>query len=267
MAEIPADFMVWTKAPEVMYREDHRRHGAERRRKLPRLKIRNAPTSEVRNLLTYSPKLRRRPCVRYRIKDRQKSPMVWEAKCVPAWIKNENGLPVGPYRLLITLNVLQRNEVKFFLRDAPEGIPVKTLLLVAFSRWRSERMFEDTKDKLGVDYVEVRKYRPIQRHLVLTGLSHLCIAEFRQEHWEKPGTGRLPTANCDDNPRTLVAPRGSMLEETSRVDRCAISLNPRAKICRSESRPQANCTTIAGNRCIPQCSTHIQEASKAALSY
>lgn len=104
-------------------------------------------------------------------------------------------MPVGPYRLLITRNVLERNEVKFFLRDAPEGIPVKTLLLVAFSRWRSERMFEDTKDKLGMNHVEVRKYRPIQRHLVLTGLSHLCMAEFRQEHWGKNPT--WPSANCE----------------------------------------------------------------------
>ena len=266
VAEIPADVMVWTKAPEVMYREHHRRHGAGRRRKLPRLKIRNAPACEVRNLLTYSPKLRRQPWVRYRVKDGQKGPMVWEAKCIPVWIKNENGLPVGPYRLLITRNVLKRNEVKFFLSNAPEGIPVETLLLVAFSRWRIERMFEDTKDELGMDHFEVRKYGSIQRHLVLTGVSHLFLAEFRQEHrGEKPGPDRLPAANCDESPRTLVVPWGSMLEETKRIDRCAINLNPRAKRCRSQGPPQANRTTIAGNRCLPQGPTHMPVASKVAL--
>src|SRR3989304_5571086 len=65
VAEIPVDFMVWTKPPEVMYREHHRHRGAGRRRKLPRLKVRNTPACEVRNVLAHSPTLRRRPWVRY----------------------------------------------------------------------------------------------------------------------------------------------------------------------------------------------------------
>jgi len=197
VGEIPADFTVWTKQPEVMYREHARDRRGGRPRKFPRLKVRNTPACEVRNLLTWSPKLRRRPWVCYRVKDGEKGPMVWEAKCLPVWIKDENGLPVGPYPLLITRNVLKPEEVKFFLSNAPESVSVETLLLVAFSRWRIERMFEDSKDELGMDHFEVRRYVSIQRHLILTCVSHLFLAEFREQHRGKnpdPTIAQLRTA-------------------------------------------------------------------------
>ncbi|GMU36702.1 MAG: transposase [Phycisphaerae bacterium] len=73
-------------------------------------------------------------------------------------------LPDGPRPLLIARNVLRPAEVRFFLSNAPLGTPVETLLLVAFSRWRIERMFEDSKSELGLDHFEVRRYGSITRH-------------------------------------------------------------------------------------------------------
>jgi len=48
---------------------------------------------------------------------------------------------------------------------------------IAFSRWRIERMFEDTKDELGLDHLEVRRKVAIQRRLILTCVSHLFLAQ------------------------------------------------------------------------------------------
>lgn len=61
----------------------------------------------------------------------------------------------------------------------PDQVIVETLLLVAFSRWKIERLFEDSKMELGLDHFEVRKYASISRHLLLGCVSHLFLAELR----------------------------------------------------------------------------------------
>lgn len=252
VGEIPANSMVWTEPPEVMYRE-HSRARRGRPRKLPRLKVRNPAACEVRNLLKYSPKLRRVPWMRYRVKDGEKGPMVWEAKCLPVWIKDENGLPVGPYRLLITRNALRPQEAKFFLSNAPECVPVETLLLVAFSRWRIERIFEDSKDELGMDHFEVRRYLSIQRHLILSCVSHLFLAEFRLDHGGKKGRrDHRPTADGHQGPCPPVvawrAGQRPLLPAAGGSHRRAIDVNPAAQRRRPSSSPQANHPTITGHR-------------------
>lgn len=270
VGEIPASFTVWTKCPEVMYREHARDRRGGRPRKFPRLKVRNTPACEVRNVLTFSPKLRGRPWVRYRVKDGEKGPMVWEAKCLPVWIKDENGLPVGPSQLLIARNVLKREEVKFFLSNAPQRVPIETLLLVAFSRWRIERMFEDSKDELGLDHFEVRRYVSIQRHLILTCVSHLFLAEFRQEHrGEKSRPDDLPTAHGDEITGDLVVapgPRGrTMLATTCRLDHRAIDANAEAQPSRPPRPSKTNRAAIAGQRSVSKRRTHVQMDQKVAL--
>jgi SRSO17 transposase len=41
------------------------------------------------------------------------------------------------------------------------------LLLVAFSRWRVERCFQDDKSEIGLDQYEGRRYLGLKRHLIL----------------------------------------------------------------------------------------------------
>ena len=261
VGEIPVSFMVWTKPPEVLYREHarDRRHG--RPRKLPRLKVRNTPPCAVRHVLKHSPKLRQVPWVRYRVKAGEKGPMVWEAKCIPVWIKDENGLPIGPYRLLITRNVLKPDEVKFFLSNAPASVPVETLLLVAFSRWQIERIFEDSKDELGMDHFEVRRYLSIQRHLILTSVSHLFLAEFRVDHGgKKGGPDHRPSTDGDQGFGSPVGAGREVLLEAGRNDRRAIELNAAAQRRRPPGPPQANHPPITGDWRKTQRPTHVSVA-------
>ena len=42
------------------------------------------------------------------------------------------------------------------------------MLLVAFSRWRVERCFEDQKSEIGLDQYEGRRYQGLKRHLILS---------------------------------------------------------------------------------------------------
>jgi SRSO17 transposase len=266
VAEVPANFVGWTRPPEVLYREHRPHKGKGRQRKLPRLKIRNTPAAEVREILKHSPILRAIPWERFCVKEGSKGPMVWEARRIPFWIKDENGLPSRPHHLLVTRSALEPDEVKFFLSNAPESTPVELLLLVAFSRWRIERLFEDSKTELGMDHFEVRKYISIQRHLILTCVSHLFLAEFRLAHrGEKPGADGLPGPDDHADPRAdLESPR-TVLPEIGRDDCLAIGVNAGTQREGSPPPPEANPASITPDWYTPDRHTRLSVASLLAL--
>ena len=47
---------------------------------------------------------------------------------------------------------------------------LETLLLVAFSRWRVERCFEDDKSEIGLDQYEGRRYLGLKRHFIISAV-------------------------------------------------------------------------------------------------
>lgn len=244
VAEIPATFVGWTAPPAMLQRRLGRERG--RPRSAVRLKVRNTPAAEVRNLLTCSPILRRVAWQPYRVKDGEKGPMIWEAKCVPFWIKDEQGLPVGPYHLLIARNALDRTEVKFFLSNAPLSTPVEVLLLVAFSRWGIERLFEDGKSELGLSHFEVRGYRPLQRHLLLTCVSGLFLAEFGQAQKKRPGTHGVPSADGGQPVGAALVSGWPLLVEGGGAARGAIDRNADPQRGRAAQSSPTNHTAITG---------------------
>ncbi len=183
VGEVPVTFTGWIHPPRVTDRPFHRPQG--RGRKTPRIVSGSLKASSVKNLLKHSPALRDQPWVRYRIKDGQKGPIVWEAKHTRITIKDEDGLPSIELHLVVARNVLDTDEVKFFVSNAPPKTEVSTMLLVAFSRWRVERCFRDQKQEVGLDQWEGRRWLGLQRHLVLTCVSYLFLARVREKLWGK----------------------------------------------------------------------------------
>lgn len=103
---------------------------------------------------------------------------------------------------------------------------MEPLLLVAFSRWRIERLFEDSKTELGMDHFEVRKYNSIQRHLILTCVSYLFLDELWLAHRDKRnGTDALPRPDRHTNFGFTVVPQRPLLPEAGRGHRRAIGVN------------------------------------------
>jgi len=258
VAEVPKNFHVWTQPPQVL----HRRHDRDirptgrpgRPRKYPRLKVKNNPSVTVQNVLLHSPLMRKQPWVKYRIKDTSKGPMVWEAKRMLVYLKDENDLPVSAsqggaaraYHLLIARNVLNPSEVKYFISNASEDTPVETLLLVAFSRWKIERMFEDSKMELGLDHYEARKYQAISRHLLISCVSHLFLAEFHLERrGEKSGADDQPGGDGGVEAGDAVAARRSLLATTGRGASRATGVNAGPQRQSRPQPPQADSSRIA----------------------
>lgn len=217
VAEVPCSFTGWLKAPRVVTRAYHR-HRRGRGRRSPRLACGSRRAQRVDELL-HEPALRDQPWQRWRVKDGDKGPMVWECKHVLLYPKDENGLPGQPLHLLIARNVLDPDDVKFFVSNAPPETSVATLLLVAFSRWRVERCFEDQKGEIGLDQYEGRRYLGLKRHLILSSVSYLFLARVRQEWGEKSGADRVPAPHRHGGAGAiLVAYRWSGLGQIDRQD-------------------------------------------------
>jgi SRSO17 transposase len=193
VAEVPRNFMGWVDPPRVITRP-YRKKG-RRARKTPRLARGSPPARRVDAMLDRDG-LRNQPWVRWRVKDGQKGPMVWEVKHLRFSPVGEDGLPGEPLHLVVARDVLNPDEVKFFVSNAPAEAPVGVLLSVAFSRWRVERCFEDQKGEIGMDQYEGRRYRGLKRHLVLSMVSYLFLSRMRQElGGGKPGADGVPGAH------------------------------------------------------------------------
>ena len=193
VGEVPTTFTGWIHGPRVTKRPFRRAKG--RGRKTPRILSGSRPAISVENMLKYSPELRDKKWVRYRVKDGQKGPMVWEVKRVRITVKDEEGLPGMRLHLVVARNALDPTEIKFFVSNAPPETSVQTLLLVAFSRWRVERCFEDQKQEVGLDQWEGRHWLGLKRHLILTSVSYLFLTRVREDLREKKSRAdRVPSA-------------------------------------------------------------------------
>jgi len=190
VAEIPCDTHVWTAKPNVI-RKTLRKRGKGRPKRVPR--VTSKPVAcEVRNLLKYSPKFNKQSWQRYRIKDTEKGPEIWEVKWIKVWRKTEDKLPSNQQTLIVARNV-RTGEVKYFLSNqvvGRQGITLRWLLCVAFSRWSVEFIFRTAKEELGMDHFEVRGWRCIHRHYYVTALSQLLCSRIRQS-LDPDQTGKL----------------------------------------------------------------------------
>jgi SRSO17 transposase len=214
VGEVPRNVVGWLKPPRVITRPFHK-HGRGRGRKVPRLASGSPPAQRVDELLDRR-ELRDRPWQRWRVKDGEKGPMVWEVKHCRFTPKDEDGLPGEPLHLIIARNVLDPKEVKFFVSNAPPETPVATLLLVAFSRWRVERCFEDQKGEVGLDHYEGRRYQGLKRHLILSAVSYLFLSRMRQEFGgEKSGVDGVPGAHGHRGIDPLLVAEGATFEEAA----------------------------------------------------
>jgi SRSO17 transposase len=193
VGEVPRNFVGWLKPPRVVTRA-FRRHGRGRGRKVPRLASGSSPARRIDELLKQQ-ELRDQPWQRWRVKDGEKGPMVWEIKHCRFTPKGEDGLPGEPMHLIVARNVLDSEEIKFFVSNAPPETSIQPMLLVAFSRWRVERCFEDHKGEIGLDHYEGRLYLGLKRHMILSAVSYLFLARMRQRlGGEKSGAHRVPGA-------------------------------------------------------------------------
>jgi len=204
VVEVPCTFHGWLRRPAVLQKRHPSPHQRGPKPRFPRLKVKNLPTIEVRNMVRYCKEFRQQPWQTFHVKDSTLGPVVWEAKAAPVYLKRD-GLPTWAHWLIVARNVLDPQEVKYFISNAPAATPLEVMLHVAFQRYHVERCFEEEKGELGMDPFEVRTWRSLRRHLLLTAVSHLFLAKVR-EKWrgEKSGPDGLPTPPGGRGARALA---------------------------------------------------------------
>lgn len=213
--EIPRTFHVWARKPHVLRAPRGRRPRRGRAPRFPRVARRDWPTVEVQNLGRYGEAFRRQRWVKFHVKDTTLGPVVWEVKAAPVYLKRDD-LPTSAHWLIVARNVLEPTEIKYFASNAPAGTPLEALLHVAFQRFHVERCFEEEKGELGMDQSEVRNYRSLKRHWILSAVSHLFLAQVR-EHWrgEKAAPDHLPVAPSGQRVDPVVVVDGPGAHESS----------------------------------------------------
>ena len=123
-----------------------------------------------------------------------------------------------------------------------EGDPLRE------ARWRIERMFEDSMGELGLDHFEVRRYGSLCRHLLLTCVSHLFLAEYCRRQKKRRGTDGASGVDGSAGVGGSVVLPWPMLAEAGRIDCGAIGDNAGAER-KSETQPsQANGAAITDPR-------------------
>ena len=211
------NFTGWVKPPRVIDRPYHK-HGRGRGRKTPRLASGSPPPRRVDEMLERDGS-RGQPWRRWRIKDGHKGPMVWEVKHLRFTAVGADGLPGELLHLVVARDVLNPEVLKFFVSNAPEGTPVAAMLLVAFSRWRVERCFEDQKSEIGLDQYEGRRYQGLRRHLLVSCVSYLFLSRMRGEFGGgKSGADGVPGAHGVGGLDPVLVAGRTTLEEVAGSD-------------------------------------------------
>jgi SRSO17 transposase len=209
VAEVPRTLMGWIDPPRVTQRP--LRRGRGRGRKVPRIVAGSRPARSVEHLFWWHPALKEQEWQRWRVKDGEKGPMIWEVKHVPFYLQGPDGLPGPRWHLVVARNVLDPTEMKFFVSNATPAASVGTILLVAFSRWRVERCFEDDKGEVGLDHYEGRRYPGLKRHLILSAISYLFLAKTNQRL-----RGKKIRVDCLPNPHRRLGADSLVVDGAAR---------------------------------------------------
>jgi hypothetical protein len=110
----------------------------------------------------------------------------------------------GPELLLIIATNVITHETKYFLSNVIDETSIGTLLYVAFTRWFIEKIFRESKGRVGFDHFEVRTYLSVKRHLIISAVSLLFLVEQSQRlkkdspMWTVPQVTMVLESQLDD---------------------------------------------------------------------
>ncbi len=193
IGEVPTNFLCWARPPK--YRSLRKQYAA----------------SEVRHLYRHSPAFTSQPWRKMTVKDSTRGPVVWEIKHAQVHLvdtshKDAHGShPSDRSYWLIVARNFRTHETKYFVSNAMAGVPLKELMITAFSRHHIEQWFGRAKQECGFGAFEVRTYRSLVRHWLCSRLvmyflavqTHRLRGEKSADH-VRAGRGRSQHVGRED---------------------------------------------------------------------
>lgn len=123
--------------------------------------------------------------------DGAKGPRVYDWAIIPlermTWLGLGGGEPRWEHWLLVRRSIEKPEELAHYVVFCPVGTELQELVEVAGRRWTIEESFEITKDEVGLDEYEVRRWTGWYRHITLAMLAQAYLAVTRLYAAEREG--------------------------------------------------------------------------------
>jgi SRSO17 transposase len=183
VVEVPANTVVWTKAPATQQRVWC---GNGRPPK-------NPSRESVQNVRGLAESLPAAVWQVLQLREGAKGPLAFEFTALRVWAMRHK--KAGPPIWLVIRRSLSKNpEVKYYVSNADEHAPLEPMALVTGTRWRVEEFFEDGKGDFGMADYEARAWTSWHHHMTLVALAHLFITTTRHELQDDMPELTLPLA-------------------------------------------------------------------------
>ena len=104
--------------------------------------------------------------------------------------------------LLIRRSITKPKELAYYLCYGPENTTDEELIRVAGTRWAIEECFQTSKNEVGLDHYQVRRYDAWYRHITLVMVAHAFLAitaatEKGAANQNGTGSSASPSARSD----------------------------------------------------------------------
>jgi SRSO17 transposase len=109
-----------------------------------------------------------------------KGPLVFAFAAVRVWAVR-HGKAGPPVWLLVRRSLEATPEIKYYLSNGDEAMPLGVMAQVACTRHCIEDFFEDSKTYLGMAQYETRSWIGWHHHMSLVGMAHLFITLTRRD--------------------------------------------------------------------------------------
>ena len=113
-------------------------------------------------------------------------------------IVSRNGLPGNECWLFIR-KCEQTKEIKYFLSNVPEDVPLKEMSRVCVLRWPIEQCFKEGKNELGMDQYEHRSWDAWHRHMTFVFIAQLFLLRLRHKFKKNSGAHTTPNKKISSN--------------------------------------------------------------------
>jgi SRSO17 transposase len=111
---------------------------------------------------------------RRKMSEGSKGPIVYEYTRRKV-ILSAVGLPQKTVWLLIRRTLDKKPKYSYFISNASTSTRLKTLIWLSGLRWAIEQCFEETKNELGMDHYEVRKFTGWHHYILTCMLAHFFL--------------------------------------------------------------------------------------------
>lgn len=119
-----------------------------------------------------------------------RGPIYADVKCIRC-VSCESTTEYGNYMapgtdIWLYIRRYENGDIKYYLSNAPETIPLETLDRLSTLRWSIEQCFQECKSYLGMSHYETRTYIAWHRHMLMVMIAHLFTLHLRQTYKKTP---------------------------------------------------------------------------------